>query len=83
MTQSDSMVKEAALLGTALELKVILRIAAVLWKTGCTLIWVSRVSYTIIKCKNKLGKDWLPAVTQGKDLGVNLNVRLQCQFLGN
>lgn len=30
MTQSDSMVKEAALLGTALELKVILRIAAVL-----------------------------------------------------
>lgn len=28
MTQSDSMVKEATLLGTALELKIILRIAA-------------------------------------------------------
>lgn len=66
-----------------LELKIILRIAAVLWKTGCTLIWVSRVC--IIKCKNKMGKDGLPAVMQAKekDLGVKLNVRLQCQFLWN
>lgn len=29
-----------------------------------------------------MGKDWLAAVMQGKDLRMKLNVRQQCQILG-
>lgn len=76
---NDSMVRDAMLLGTALELKIILRIAAMLWKPGCALIWVSRAHYTIIKCKNKMRKDRLAAVMQRKDPRMKLNVRQQCQ----